>query len=126
MMNTPLPSYLNAYADFADRFWYWRGASGRQYIHSVYTPRTCPPLPSGVFIAVKRSGDVRRAVAVGLFRHIFDSGSMQLAAPVARAADELHVHLLARKPADAEAVLRDLAAAVQVDLASALFKARAA
>jgi hypothetical protein len=27
--NAPFPSYLNAYADFAGRFWYWRGASGR-------------------------------------------------------------------------------------------------
>ena len=129
MLNAPMSTHLNAYADLADRFWYWRGASGRQYIHSVYTPRTCPPLPSGVFIAVRRLNDVRHAVAVGLFRDIFDSGSMQLAAPDTRAADELHVHLLARNPADAEAVLRDLAAAVQADLASALLsplKARAA
>lgn len=117
--NAPFPSYLNAYADFADRFWYWRGASARQYIHSVYTPRTCPPLPSGVFIAVERFGDVRRAIAVGLFRDMFDPHSMQLSAPAARAADELHVHLLARKPADAEAVARDLAAAMRANHASA-------
>lgn len=129
MTNAPFSSHLDAHAELADRFWYWRGASGRQYIHSVYTPRTCPPLPSGVFIAVRRLNDVRHAVAVGLFRDIFDSGSMQLAAPDTRAADELHVHLLARNPADAEAVLRDLAAAVQADLASTVLpplKARAA
>jgi hypothetical protein len=110
--NSPFPSHLNAYADFAGRFWYWRGASGRQYIHSIYTPRTCPPLPSGVFIAVERKGDVRRSIAVGVFRDMFDPDTMQLLAPAAREADELHVHLLARKPDDAEAVARDLTAAM--------------
>src|ERR671918_767962 len=102
--NAPFPSHLNAYADFADRFWYWQGASGRQYIHSVYTPKTCPPLPGGIFIAVRRLGDVRRALAIGLFRDIFDPDTMQLGSCAARTADELHVHLLARKPADAEAI----------------------
>jgi hypothetical protein len=116
--NAPFPSHLNAYADFAERFWYWRGASGRQYIHSIYNPRTCPPLPSGVFIAVERSGDVRHAIAVGLFRNMFDPDTMQLSAPAATA-DELHVHLLARQPAEAEAMARDLAAAMSADLTPA-------
>jgi hypothetical protein len=115
---SPFPSYLNAYADFADRFWYWRGASGRQYIHSVYTPKNCPPLPSGVFIAVKRLGDVRSAIAVGLFRDIFDERTMQLVSPIARTGDELHVHLLARRPIEAEAVAGDLAAALHAHLAA--------
>jgi hypothetical protein len=109
--NAPLPSHLNAYADFADRFWYWHGASGRQYIHSVYKPRTCPLLPGGVFLAVKREGDVRRALAVGLFADFWEEGGSDLAA-FARAADEIHVHLLARGPEDAQAVARDLASAV--------------
>ena len=117
--SAPFPSHLNAYADFADRFWYWRGASGRQYIHSVYAPKACPPLPSGVFIAVQRLGDVRRALAVGLFRDIFDPDNMQLSASASVGADELHVHLLARKPAEAEAVARDLAAAMRSDFACA-------
>jgi hypothetical protein len=62
---------------------------------------------------------VRRAIAVGLFRDMFDQGTMQLIAPSVRDADELHVHLLARKPDEAEAVARDLAAAIGSDLASA-------
>jgi hypothetical protein len=117
--NAPFPSHLNAYADFAGRFWYWRGQSGRHYIHSVYTPKTCPPLPSGVFIAVERLGDVRRAIAVGLFRDMFDPDTMQLSALAAREADELHVHLLARRSAEAEAVARDLAAMMRADLVPA-------
>lgn len=114
--NSPFPSYLNAYADFADRFWYWRGKSGRQYIHSVYTPKSCPPLPSGCFIAVQRRGDVRRAMAVGLFNGMFDPVTMELNLPAAQAADELHVHLLARNPADAETVVSDLIAGIDADL----------
>jgi hypothetical protein len=109
--NAPLPSHLNAYADFADRFWYWHGASGRQYIHSVYQPKTCPPLPGGVFLAVKREGDDRRALAVGLFADFWEPGGSDLS-PFAQAADEIHVHLLARSPEDAQAVARDLMSAV--------------
>jgi hypothetical protein len=109
--NAPLPSHLNAYADFADRFWYWRGVSGRQYIHSVYKPKTCPPLPGGVFLAVKREGDDRRALAVGLFADFWERDGPGLL-PFAQAADEIHVHLLARSPGDALAVARDLISAV--------------
>jgi hypothetical protein len=118
MQNAPLPSHLNAYADFADRFWYWHGASGRQYIHSVYKPKTCPPLPGGVFLAVKREGDVRRALAVGLFADFWEEDGAELQ-PFARGADEIHVHLLARGPLDAEAVARDLASAMAAAAAPA-------
>ena len=42
---TPLSSTLLRDTDAADRFWYWRGQSGRRYIHSVYSLSACPPLP---------------------------------------------------------------------------------
>lgn len=110
--NSPLPSHLNAYADFAGRFWYWRGASGQQYIHSVFKPRQCPPLPGGVYIAVKRSGDHRQALAVGLFLEFWnDSGRLSLRS-LPSSADEIHVHLLAPSPDGARAVADDLKAAM--------------
>src|SRR6478609_5390047 len=49
------------------RFWYWHGASGRRYIHSVYRPETCPPLPGAVFLAVRSLGNLRTVLGAGRF-----------------------------------------------------------
>jgi hypothetical protein len=91
--------------DFADRFWYWHGVSGKRYIHSVYPADCCPPLPGAVFVAVRRHGDVREAVGVGRFSRQWDQDSAEL---IAMGADEVHVHLLAREERAADAVVRDL------------------
>ncbi|MGQ0484661.1 MAG: hypothetical protein ACT4SY_04835 [Hyphomicrobiales bacterium] len=88
-----------------DRFWYWRGASGRRYIHSIYEARSCPPLPGAVYVAVRRVGNAREALAVGRFPSFLDAFAPSTAGP---APDEIHVHLLARNEADAKAVLADL------------------
>ena len=104
------PAEVNRDSDFADRFWYWHGASGKRYIHSVYLADQCPPLPGAVFVAVRRRGDVREPVAVGRLNKIWDvstgiSGGIDL---VAIGAEELHVHLLAREEDAADAVAEDL------------------
>jgi hypothetical protein len=92
----------------ADRFWYWRGASGQKYIHSVYPRGTCPPVPGAVFIAVRKIGNLRTAIAVDRFASVWDDcfdafGEYD--------ADEIHVHLLARNSDAANRVLQDLQAA---------------
>ena len=93
------------------RCWYWRGASGRHYIHSVYRPRTCPPFRGAVYVAVKRNGDLRRALAVGSFSDFWTASAGSQAID-ARGADEIHVHLLARSPAAIMAVVADVQAAM--------------
>lgn len=94
-----------------ERFWYWRGASGQRYIHSIYARDLCPQVPLAVFVLVRSSGGVRRAVAVGRFDA---AGMMSLPAMAAgpRDEEEIHVHLLAREEEGAERVLRDLQAAM--------------
>jgi hypothetical protein len=92
------------------RFCYWHGASGRRYIHTIYPAGCCPPLPGAVFIAVKRTGTLRTALAVGRFSVFWDMGVTN---DFARGADELHVHLLARDDEDAGMIVADLAAALQ-------------
>lgn len=87
------------------RFWYWHGASGRRYIHSIYPAGSCPPLPGAVYVAVKRMAEMRMAVAIGRFPVIWD---MRAAAAAGHGADELHVHLLARDEAEADVILADL------------------
>ena len=93
-----------------DRFWYWRGISGRRYIHSIYAADSCPPLPGAVYVAVRRMGNGREALAVGRFPSFLDAFSSTAAG---LAADEIHVHLLARNETDAKAVLTDLAGALE-------------
>jgi hypothetical protein len=83
------------------RFWYWQGASGRKYIHTVYPANGCPPLPGAVFVAVKRTGALRTVLALGLI------GAGE-GVPEIRGCDEMHVHLLSGSRAEAEAVLSDL------------------
>ncbi len=96
--------------ELLERFWFWRGASGQNYIHSVYAPDHCPPLPGAVYVAVKRASGMRIALSVGRFNSFY--GEM----PDFGDCDEVHVHLLARKPEAAEDVRRDLASAMAEDL----------
>ena len=88
----------------SERFWYWQGASGRKYIHSVYETENCPPLPGAVFVGVKRQGPMRIAFHVGRFPAFWE---LQQASNL-QEFDELHVHLLARGPGEADQVLADL------------------
>jgi hypothetical protein len=101
-------------SDMKERFWYWTGKSGQKYIHSVYDLDACPRLPGAVYVAVKRLGQVRTAVAVGRFAPFWDKtlGLDDVAKLESLGADEVHVHLLARSP--------DMAEAIKLDLASAL------
>ncbi len=91
-----------------ERFWYWRGVSGKKYIHSIYATDACPPLPGAIYVAVRRIGHLRTAIAVGRFSPFWDEAFSEFAGIDA---DEIHVHLLARDNSAADAVLSDLKAA---------------
>lgn len=106
---------VNRDGDLGDRFWYWHGASGRAYIHSVYPVRKCPPVPGAVFIAVRRDANgVRIPCAVDRFTSL--SGIIGFGAANVLHADgrieEVHVHLLARTEEEAAFVLADLRASL--------------
>jgi hypothetical protein len=90
------------------RFWYWHGASGRKYIHSVYRPDSCPPLPGAVYVAVKSIAGMRVVISVGRFPPVLEGGARSRF----EGANEVHVHLLARDDGDAETIRRDLEAAI--------------
>jgi len=106
----PVSAKLPDDLGLGERFWYWRGASGRSYIHSIYQADSCPPLPGAVYVAVRRTGTRREALAAGRFVSCWD-GSVQgfeASRLLPEGADEIHVHLLARDAAAADAVLDDL------------------
>ena len=99
---------------FKDRFWYWRGTSGKKYIHSVYALEDCPPLPGAIYLAVRRQGNLRTVMALGRFTPFWDNvvTGRSLDRLHASGVTEIHVHLLAKSPDQCEAVLNDLEASL--------------
>ncbi len=109
----PAPAAFNGAAEFADRFHFWSGASGRRYVHTVYSLIECPELASGSYIFVRRGADGRRiALAIGRTTH--DAASLNLAEirhqGALIGANEVHVHLLAGTAAQSRMVELDLRA----------------
>lgn len=114
----PISARLPQELGIGERFWYWRGASGRSYIHSIYPAGNCPPLPGAVFLAVGRDASGNRQVlAVGRFSSVWDESESLFSAPVS----EIHVHLLACGAANAELVMADLREALMAGTAAGSF-----
>jgi hypothetical protein len=114
---TPITADFPSDPDFKDRFWYWTGASGRKYIHSVFALDDCPPLPGAIYVAVRREGPLRLVMGIGRLTPFWDGpmGGRDLAALRRNGVDEIHVHLLAKSPEVAEAILEDLLQAYEHD-----------
>ncbi|HVZ06084.1 hypothetical protein [Hyphomicrobium sp.] len=95
----------------APRFHFWTGASGKRYVHTVYSIFDCPTLEDANYILVRKIDKSSRAVlAIG--RLCNQSPTLNLAEirqhASALGADEVHVHLLAGSPQEALAVEEDL------------------
>lgn len=108
------PALVCAEAAFDQAFHYWRGASGRRYLHSVYSLVGCPALPQANFILVRRHEDgTREALAFGNTKD--DAMSLNLAhlrhEGAKIGANEVHIHLLADTARARRFVEADLTAA---------------
>ncbi|HXG77998.1 MAG TPA: hypothetical protein VNJ31_01485 [Methyloceanibacter sp.] len=108
------PALVCAEAAFEQAFHYWRGASGRRYLHSVYTLIGCPTIPQANYILVRRYDDGRRvALAFGQTKE--DAMTLNLAhlrhEGAKAGANEVHIHLLAETAEQRAAVEADLVAA---------------
>ena len=116
------PALVCSEAAFDQAFHYWRGASGRRYLHSVYTLVGCPAIPQANYILVRRYDDgTRAALAFGQTRD--DAMTLNLAhlrhEGAKIGANEVHIHLLAEN-GDARALVEtDLVAAHTRRLAAA-------
>ena len=116
------PALVCAEARFAQAFHYWRGASARRYLHSVYTLIGCPALPQANYILVRRHEDgTRTPLAFGQARD--EATSLNLAhlrhQGARLGANEVHIHLLAETAEERAAVEADLTAAHARRLAAA-------
>jgi hypothetical protein len=109
----PEPVALGFPQDLPARLHFWRGASGKRYVHTVYSLVECPPLPKAMYLLVQRSRDGRRSVL-----HIDHGQSEAPTLNLARirqrgaqlAANEVHVHFLADTEAQRRLVTCDLRA----------------
>lgn len=93
------------------RFHFWTGASGKRYVHTVYSLFDCPPVGMANYVLVKRDGKTQRQLlAIG--RVLEAAASLNLAQirqrGAALGADEVHIHLLAATASDSHAVEIDL------------------
>jgi hypothetical protein len=99
----------------------WQGASGREYVHSVYSLIECPPLPQASCILVRRDADGRcRALRIGVGAS--DAPTLNLAevrqCGAQAGANEVHVHLDTASKAERRLVACDLRAALFGTLAA--------
>ena len=112
---TPLDIPFSGGTETEPRFWYWHGVSGRRYIHSVYRPETCPPLPGAVYVAVRSVGNLRTVLGAGRFAGLWDVNlpAHNAAHWASLGANEIHVHLLSRDETEARRIAGDLRAALK-------------
>jgi hypothetical protein len=108
------PALVCAEGPFAQAFHYWRGASGRRYLHSVYSLIGCPALPQANYILVRRHDDgTRTPLLFGQTRD--EAATLNLAhlrhQGAKRGANEVHIHLLAENGEERDMVELDLNAA---------------
>jgi hypothetical protein len=108
------PALVCSEAAFAQAFHYWRGASGRRYLHSVYSLIGCPALPRANYILVHRYDDGHR-VALSFGQTKDDAATLNLAhlrhEGAKIGANEVHIHLLAENCDARASVEADLTAA---------------
>jgi hypothetical protein len=108
------PALVCSESAFAQAFHYWRGASGKRYLHSVYTLIGCPALPQANYILVRRYADGSR-VALAFGQTKDEAISLNLAhlryQGAKCGANEVHLHLLAETPEERGLAEDDLALA---------------
>ncbi|WP_045835136.1 hypothetical protein [Hyphomicrobium sp. 99] len=107
----PLANLGTTLPEAPPRFHFWTGASGKRYVHTVYSLFDCPTLEDANYILVRRSDRSRRTVlAIGRLSNRCPTQNLaeirQHSAVLG--ADEVHVHLLASSSQEAEAVEADL------------------
>jgi hypothetical protein len=92
----------------------WRGASGRDYLVSIYSLERCPDYSEAVLIAVSAEGS---AVWIGDTIGGGEALRQALADAAAAGAVEVHLHLLAADAASRLDVVRDLSEACRPGIA---------
>ncbi len=107
------PALVCREAQLKQPFHYWRGASGRRYLHTVFPLVDCPSMPKVNYILVQCGRDgTRRPLDIG--QTVSDADSLNLAYLRRRAAllgaNEIHLHFLPESVTELAAAQSDLSA----------------
>jgi hypothetical protein len=109
---SPPPKSAVAAEDMA-RAQFWRGASGRRYMHTVYSLIECSPVPEAIYLLVRRADDGSCQV-LHIASGESDAPTLNLARIRQRGAtlgaNEVHVHFLAETEGRRRLVICDLRA----------------
>ncbi len=102
-------------------FQFWRGVSGRRYVHTIYDLVTCPRLPACTYVLVRRDASGKRhPLRIGTVSA--QAWSLNLAEIRHRAAqlgaNEVHAHLIASDAATRSRIAADLQAGQFAELAA--------
>jgi len=105
----------------AASFQFWRGASGRRYVHSIFDLIACPRLPACTYVLVRRDeAGTRQVLRIGTVSA--EAWSLNLAEIRHRAArlgaNEVHTHLLANDAALRSRIAADLQAGQFAEVAA--------
>lgn len=117
MLNHPLPTLDEPVSALGDlpvggAFRYWRGKSGRRYLHTVYSLAEWPGYASANVMFVRRMADDRQVLWVGQTFAADGNETLALLKRMRRmGANEVHIHLLAGSNRARDAVEKDLRAA---------------
>ena len=108
------PALINRDGVIAQRFHYWRGQSGKRYLHTVYPLLECPEVPRANYILVRRDASgYCRPVRIGQTRELATSLNLARLRHEAASlgANEVHIHVLSDSSPDRDEVEQDLVAA---------------
>lgn len=99
---------------FSGRFYYWLGASGERYLHTVFPIDAGFHSPGANLIVVRRAPDGERfALFVGRVGNLSNTDIERLRN--SQGANELHIHLMATGDAAAHKIAVDLSDRLMTD-----------
>lgn len=115
------PALICDNGEIGQKFHYWHGASGRRYLHTIYSLVECPAIPMANYVLVARHEDgTRTALRIG--QTVSKAGSLNLAHVRQKAAligaNEIHVFALAGKRSERSLIESDLQAGLFSTLSS--------
>jgi len=117
------PAVFCAESNIRQIFHDWRGASGRRYLHSVYSLAACPAMPKVNYILVHCDMFGKRT-PLRIGRTVEEASSLNLAHLRQKAAqlgaNEVHIHLLAETAQDRRLIETDLRAGLFAQLSAKL------
>jgi hypothetical protein len=105
------PARVSLDTAVGEKFHYWFGLTGHNYLHTVFAPDACPALENASYIAVYRDPyGTRHVLGIGLLETSRQNRTTGRRTSNHKfvGANEIHLHLLAETPCVAAQIVTDL------------------